>query len=1482
MKKLTVLFLTLCMLLTSVIALPLSVDAAEDDWTKGWSMLGVSKRQDGNLVFESKPGELAYATKSHEFLTNDFDIEFTLQVKKYDGSLQHHVQVGTPTHRLHWYVTETGINVEVANGSSAKREIVPYEVGTSEHDFRVVSYNGVCDMYIDGYYTKTYNLRSFTAAGDTLYFRTDGSTGGGHMIVTNVKFNDPHSFKDATPTEEVLPETNQEKVVADSFEYHFDGTEDYKTDWNLRGNWHVEDGYLGGYSDSLSYVSSFRYIENFGDDFTFEAKMRFPSTLGNTSGMNFTWGDKVVLFRMRPHDIFVHTSGGTFFSDEFDMSDPEKWYDFKVESYDNRERIRAYVNGVCVADVKSYESVERGTYVPAPKDKYWYFYCAGFPELPCAMQFDWVKFTSWNYENNISVEGPFEGAEYYEGQEVNVSASVDKGLDIPSVSYKINGQEVATGQAPDYKATLKDLPEGKYSLTAEYGEEVSKAINFEIFPAIKGNISTKDVGKNKMEVSLGSIQDTRNQIASVEYVLDGVSSVKAFSKPYRATISNVSADAHSLTAVFWSKDGIYLGEITQTILPDLSGDKVTQNYSNEISYSVVGESGSATVYVGNGTHLVEMTHTPDGVVYQTANGEEIFEGGLGRYTILTDGPFADVYWNGQLAFSYILKKDDVILKKTQESGISFENFTVTIPENRKNYFVQRNLNTKNAFYVLDDITAWNNVDFVADQKDEFVLSFNDGYYYTKLIMKEGKFYTWSVFEENSEPEVREFLEVAPEGKNYYRIEIGCGMVRFYINGKWTESFRAVPTVGDAQLGVNVTKGELDYLSVNDYTDIYLYQEDFKNTAQYEPLKYWTRDKLQALINEKYGIMTLVAADAEDAFAELYAYAGEAELSAELDLTQCDGGFWFVANHSIEEEYTKVGYNAVTEKFEIVDVMGSDTALNRTVIKEVDGELPLKKTIQVKLVLDETGTGKKVSLFVDGKEVLSHEEDDIMIPMTQRGKIGFMLTKASANIYNVSYRGDAKPLLNAHSNNPTTGSTSNFDLIENDDGVVLVNSKEYWATTDGGRTYTKKAASGLQGVDFEELENGEVLSIKMISKTLDNGFTRSRFIASISQDGGKSYEEVGTVCDWQGYVTTTGNRVYQGESGRIYFMRSLEGSENDGSFIVDYSDDNGRTWKPSETIDYLDVGGTTHEPKMIELQDGHCILFIRSEFGATILLDSYDYGETWDEEHPRMLPFFTSANAFNVEQDHENRNEIYIGWPYDNANLGGLIQYPRTRWAVAKSSDWGETWEYIGTTMEYTRHEASHYNMCFNISKDYIVHNSVSLAESGDHTPERYLKWGGRIVFTDRDQVATKRFERLHLRYPTQVDDKAAITMEQATENLVVNKENGRVIYKGNLLENGGYQDGILAEYAAAAVGARLEKNDKGVNLTCGDAKVTFEDDSVLIHDGKVYIKLKNLAENFGRSFAEKDGICIMGMFDNWSNRAWRGYHFATDVLTDVY
>lgn len=1476
MKKYIVFFLTICLLVTSVVSLPLIADAAEDSWTTGFVLMGPSKRQGESILLQSSPGQMAYITKEHEYIGVDFDVEFTLQVKKYDGTDQHHVQVGTPTHRLHWFLKESGINCETANG----RIMIPYDIGTSEHTYRAVSYNNLCDIYIDGYYVQSVTLRALKV-GQELYFRTDGSKGGGTMVVLDANINNPAEVKNAEPIDPNVPENSQPKTEADSFEYHFDGTEDYTAadNWNLRYNWEVKDGYLGGYSDSLTYISCFKYIDNFGDDFTFEAKMRFPETLGNTSGMNFSWGEEVILFRMRPHDIFVHTSGGTYYSDLYDMSDPEKWYDFKVESYNKKSRIRAYVNGVCVADVEPY-TVVNDKYVPAPNDKYWYFYCAGFPNLTSSMQFDWVKFTSWNYTEDIVIDAPFQNAEYYEGQTVNLSASVKKDAEIPSVSYIVNGQEVAVGKAPDYKATLKNLPEGNYRVSAKYGELTSEAVELKVFPAIKAEIGTKKTGMDGLSVSLSNIQDKKKQVASVEYTLDGISCGKSDTKPYCLDISDVTAESHTLTATLRNKDGVFLGEISKIIFPDLSENRETMNYSNEISYSVTGEKGNAEVSIGNGTHLLQMNHTAEGLTYRTSTGEETYEAGKGKFIILTDGPFADVYRNGQLAFSFIMPFNESVRRKTVENGLNIEDLTIVIPENRKNYFVSRNLNVKDAVYVLDGTSAWNNVDFVAEKEDEFELVLNDRYYYTKLIMKDGKFYTWTVFEENSEPEIREFIEKAPEGKNHYRLEVGCGMVRFYINGKWAESFRAVPTVGDAQLGVNVLDGNgIEYLAVNDYTDIYLYQDDFKGEGMFDSVDYWGQERIQLLPNERFGILSLVAADQTNAITEIYAFAGEAELSAELDVTKCDGGFWFLANYSIEEEYTKIGYNGKTKKFEIVDVMGAHGNPTETLVKEVDGALPLKKTMKMTLLLDETDDGKKVTLLVDGKEAISHESTDIMIPMTQRGKLGFILTKANANLYNVSYRGDAKPLLQTTTNDPLPRNRGTFDLLENQDGMVMVGDLTYWVVNEDMKTFTGKSASDLQGCDIEKLANGEVLSIKMVK--LENDMVQ--FVAAISEDGGRSYEEVGKVADVQGYTTTTGNRVYQGASGRIYFMRPLPSSENDGFFYVSYSDDNGRTWKDSELIDYVDVGGTVHEPKMIELEDGHCIVFIRSEFGAVIVLHSYDYGETWDEEHVRMLPFFTSANAFNVEQDAKNRNIIYIGWGYDNANLGGLIQYPRTRWAVARTTDWGETWEYIGTTVEYTRHEASFQNMCFNITDDYIVHNAVSISESGDKTPERYPVFSGRVVFSKREkQIATKRFERLHLRYPKQVDDKAAITKEQYVENLVINEKNGRMLYRNHLITDGVSKDYILADYAATYVGARVQKSENGALFTCGDAKVFFDGDAILNQNGKMYIRCKALAEKFNLGYAEKDGIHVIGRFDNWSNRAWRGYRFATDALTQNY
>ncbi len=1294
------------------------------------------------------------------------------------------------------------------------------------------------------------------------------------MVISNVTIHEPEDLSEKVEEEENTP--------PESFEYQFDGTEDYSA-WCGYNGWKVKDGYYGVVSRKNAYHGDNRIMTNMGDDFVLEFDMQFPQQDGNTCGLSISMGERGLLVRMRPHDFFIHTASGTVYSDELDVSNPNQWYRFKVETYHYMERAKLFVDGKCVADVETFPAEDTG-------EKFIHVYANGFDSGNNEMRIDWMKFTPITYSHAITVS--VDQTKIEEGQPVEVHASLQEEIDVPFVNYSINGKTVATGTAPEYRTTIDSLPTGVHEITASYGDCTGDSATVEVVPGISTELSIVENPTDGWNFSLKNSINVLGNVEKVEYLLDGVLVATATQNPFAVTMEHVTPEAHVVSAVLRNSGGKKIKELTKELIPSLADGELSINYSNEISYIVSGTKGNAEIKIGNGTNLLTLRHTPQEVVCVTSDGAERFIGGTGTFRILTDGPFADIYRDGQLVHSLSMPVSDEVIQKVSAIDLQVTELSVTIPENRKNYFVKRNFGLQNETYRLPGVTPWNNIDFVAGSTDNARISFNDGSFLTSFSLQDGKIYAWTVFEEKSEPKWTEITDVLPGEKNHYRLETTGGMVRLYGNGKWMESFRGVISTGEPQLGIDILTGNLDYFAISDYTDLYLYQDSFDETGRFDSIDYWRQTNLQAEVDPNTGVMILDASKEELAIAELNAYSSSAEVSAQVTLTECKNGFWFIVNHSIEEEYTKIGYNAINGKFEVVDVTGTETTSTSRILKVAEGEFPLNLSVHLLLQVNDTKNGKEVVLYQNGKEVLRHFESDYMIPMTQRGKIGFLLSRAVAEISDFSYRGDAKPILAVNDTNPIQNQTNTLSVIENADGLVMVNNSAYLYSQDGGKIWQQKSIDSLQSSDVYELANGEYLSIKIKEgEPTAEGRTTMYFVAAISNDGGRSYTEVATVSgteisgtdgEVRLAITSTGGRVYQGESGRIYYVACEGGNENNGKLRVYYSDDNGRNWTPSNTImDAQLVGATVHEAKCIELKDGHCRLFSRSEVGSIIYFDSYDYGATWDLTY-HMLPMLSSANCFNVDQDKDNRNILYIGWSYDNANLGGLIQYPRTRWAVAVSYDWGENWEFIGTTSEYLRNEASFYNMNFNITKDYVIQNACAITESAGNYLEGSIKLGGRfIVFEREKQVSTNRFERLHLRFSNQLERQAVITQEQLRKTLITNPANGKILWNNELVELGTFGDGVLIDYLAALVGARVKTDlDGSVVFVHGDSEVSFGSSFIIKYKGNKYLDLQTFASAYKMKLIENGTSYILSDFSDWSNRALRAFRVAINPFSD--
>jgi sialidase-1 len=120
--------------------------------------------------------------------------------------------------------------------------------------------------------------------------------------------------------------------------------------------------------------------------------------------------------------------------------------------------------------------------------------------------------------------------------------------------------------------------------------------------------------------------------------------------------------------------------------------------------------------------------------------------------------------------------------------------------------------------------------------------------------------------------------------------------------------------------------------------------------------------------------------------------------------------------------------------------------------------------------------------------------------------------------------------------------------------------------------------------------------------------------------------------------------------------------------VYYSDDEGVTWKPSETI--LDLPQTKHgaqEPGVVELKDGRILLWVRTELGKIYKSYSKDRGVTWSVLEP-MAGIESPLSPQSIKR-HPKTGDLVLIWN----NNPGSRRWPLT---TAVSKDEGETWTRI--------------------------------------------------------------------------------------------------------------------------------------------------------------------------------------------------------------
>ena len=169
-----------------------------------------------------------------------------------------------------------------------------------------------------------------------------------------------------------------------------------------------------------------------------------------------------------------------------------------------------------------------------------------------------------------------------------------------------------------------------------------------------------------------------------------------------------------------------------------------------------------------------------------------------------------------------------------------------------------------------------------------------------------------------------------------------------------------------------------------------------------------------------------------------------------------------------------------------------------------------------------------------------------------------------------------------------------------------------------------------------------------------------------------------------YTGFNHDRAIQLRSGRVlmplFFTTDYRVDPHIRSRIY-YSDDEGASWKPSETVlDLPQSKAGAQEPGVIELNDGRVMVWVRTDLGRIYRAYSRDKGKTFSELHP--IAGVESPRSPQSIKRHPKTGDLVLFWNNSPKE--------RTPLSTAVSRDEGLTWthqrvldETPGETFAYT-------------------------------------------------------------------------------------------------------------------------------------------------------------------------------------------------------
>jgi len=246
------------------------------------------------------------------------------------------------------------------------------------------------------------------------------------------------------------------------------------------------------------------------------------------------------------------------------------------------------------------------------------------------------------------------------------------------------------------------------------------------------------------------------------------------------------------------------------------------------------------------------------------------------------------------------------------------------------------------------------------------------------------------------------------------------------------------------------------------------------------------------------------------------------------------------------------------------------------------------------------------------------------------------------------------------------------------------------SSDDGRTWTREGrvivpnegGMNVMSVSLLRLQSGDIALFYLLKNSEED----CRPVMRLSQDEGETWgAQVMCITDEVGYYVLNNDRVIQLGNGRLLVpvaQHAVKGAgkglDYAGTILSYLSDDNGKSWRRSRTVQQLfDPRGTrvtAQEPGVVELKDGRVMMLIRTYSGCQYHAFSPDGGDTWSKAE--ASPVASQISPASVKRLLAT-GDLLLAWndrvPSISDSRGKWWRVPLT---LALSKDEGRTWRNV--------------------------------------------------------------------------------------------------------------------------------------------------------------------------------------------------------------